>query len=383
MPEYAEWTGAIERVLHPLASALLVRDADLVRVRRLIEKRSLGTRLVIEAVPADAAAPRPARARDSLLHRVRVAEGPFQKWMQWRLSDSFDVSCVAGPDELDEVERGVTLGGQIKTSARRYEKNDRVAIDDRRHWILGSDNQAKIDHLLERRAAAQTELDRMRAELDEHLAAGQAAMARRLLLERVLKRTWAEFDAAAAEATIADREAELARLTARSRDLDEASRAVEDAERRKQSSNQEADDANAARALAMSALQASDSLIAQLTARLHGVEVADADIALLEARYRAVQRRIDTANIGDIGLKVANALHAAAKEADDARSRSMMTFARLASEFRGAWPAAAPNLTSDVDDRSGYRALLDGIRTRGLPLTRRTSADCCARSRAT
>lgn len=367
MPEYAEWTGAIERVLHPLASALLVRDADLVRVRRLIEKRSLGTRLVIEAVPADAAAPRPARARDSLLHRVRVAEGPFQKWMQWRLSDSFDVSCVAGPDELDEVERGVTLGGQIKTSARRYEKNDRVAIDDRRHWILGSDNQAKIDHLLERRAAAQTELDRMRAELDEHLAAGQAAMARRLLLERVLKRTWAEFDAAAAEATIADREAELARLTARSRDLDEASRAVEDAERRKQSSNQEADDANAARALAMSALQASDSLIAQLTARLHGVEVADADIALLEARYRAVQRRIDTANIGDIGLKVANALHAAAKEADDARSRSMMTFARLASEFRGAWPAAAPNLTSDVDDRSGYRALLDGIRTRGLP----------------
>lgn len=367
LPEYQEWTGAIERVLHPLASALLVRDADLVRVRRLIETRSLGIRLVIEAVPAEVAAPRAARARDSLLHRIRVADGVFQAWMQSRLSESFDVSCVADPDELDEVERGVTIGGQIKTSARRYEKNDRVSIDDRRHWILGSDNQAKIDHLLERRAVAQRELDRARAELDERLAIGHSAVARRLLLQRILDRSWAEFDPSAAQLTIAEREAELTRLTAQNHDLAGASQAVAEAQQRKQDRKEEADAANAARALAESALRASEALIARLTARLEGVVVPDADAALLEARYRAVQRRIDTANIADIGLKVATGLHAAAKEAEEARSRSMMAFTRLTSEFRSTWPAAAPNLTSDVDDRSGYRALLDSIRSRGLP----------------
>lgn len=366
-PEYAEWTGAIERVLRPLASALLVRDADLVRVRRLIEKRSLGTRLVIEAVPADAGAPRPVQARDSLLHRIAVTEGPFASWMHSRLSESYDISCVAGPDDLDDVERGVTRGGQIKTSARRYEKNDRVSIDDRSHWILGSDNQAKIDHLLERRAVAQRETNRARAELDEHLAATEAALARRLVLKRVLERTWTEFDAASADATLADREAELARLTARSSELDDASKAVADAEQQHTRASAEADTAKATQALAAEALRQSDALIARLTGQIQGVTLADADAALLEARYRTVQRRIDTANIGDIGLKVANALHVAAKDADSARARSMMAFARLASEFRGAWPAAAPDLTSDVDDRSGYRALLDGIRTRGLP----------------
>lgn len=367
LPEYTEWTGAIERVLRPLASALLVRDADLVRVRRLIEKRSLGTRLVIEAVPADAGAPRPAKARDSLLHRIRVADGPFAAWMHSRLSDAFDVSCVEGPDELDEVERGVTIGGQVKASARRYEKNDRVAIDDRRHWILGSDNQAKIDHLLERRAVAQRDLDRARADLDAHLELDRAAAVRRSLLQGVLQRAWTEFDATAAERTLADREAELARLTARSSDLDEASRAVADAEESRQRAGREADDANAVRALADGALRSSDALIARLTQQLHGVTVADTDVALLEARYRTVQRRIDTGNIADIGLKVARVLGVAAKEAEDARSHSMVAFARLASEFRSTWPAAAPNLTSDVDDRNGYRALLDGIRTRGLP----------------
>ena len=287
--------------------------------------------------------------------------------MHSRLSESYDISCVAGPDDLDAVERGVTRGGQIKTSARRYEKNDRVSIDDRRHWILGSDNQAKIDHLLERRAVAQRETDRARAELDEQLAATEAALARRLVLKRVLERTWSEFDAASADATLADREAELARLTARSSELDDATKAVADAEQRHTRASADADTAKAAQALAVEALGQSDALIARLTGQIEGVTLADADAALLEARYRTVQRRIDTSNIGEIGLKVANTLHVAAKEADAARARSMMVFARLASEFRGAWPTAAPDLTSDVDDRSGYRALLDGIRTRGLP----------------
>jgi uncharacterized protein YPO0396 len=367
LPEFAAWTGAIERVLRPFSSALLVRDADLVRVRRLIESRSLRTRLVIEAVPTEPAAARPARARDSLLHRIRVVDGPFQAWMQGRLSDAFDVSCVAGPDDLDDVERGVTIGGQIKTSARRYEKNDRVAIDNRAHWILGSDNQAKVDHLLERRADAQRELDRARAELDEHQAAGRAVVARRLLLQRVLERTWSEFDASAAQATVVDREAELARLTRQSSDLEQATRAVAEAEQDKKRSDQEADSANAARALAQSALNASEMLIGQLTTRLGGTLVSDADAALLEARYRTVQRRIDTTSIGDVGLKVANALHAEAKEAEEGRSRSRSAFARLTSEFRGLWAAAAPNLTSEVEDRAGYRVLLDSIRTRGLP----------------
>ncbi|WP_460800804.1 ATP-binding protein [Microbacterium sp. GXF6406] len=367
IPEYEKWTGAIERVLRPLSSALLVRDVDLVRVRRLIEKRSLGTRLVIESVPTDAAAPRPARARDSLLHRIRVAEGPFQTWMQSRLSESFDLSCVAGPDDLDDVERGVTIGGQIKTSARRYEKNDRFAIDAREHWVLGSDNQAKIDHLLVLRADAQRVLDRVSAERDEVLATDRAESARRALLERVLGHTWGEFDATAAQATVVVREAELARLSARSGDLEQASLAVEEAEQRRKDAGQAADVANAARAIAKDALEASHALIAMLVGRLDGVSVSEADAALLDARYRSVQRRIDTSNIGEIGLKVSKALSTAAQQADEARSRSMRSFSRLVDDFQREWKAAAANLTSDVEDRAGYRALLEGIRTRGLP----------------
>lgn len=111
----------------------------------------------------------------------------------------------------------------------------------------------------------------------------------------------------------------------------------------------------------------SDALIAQLTARLDGIEVPDADIALLEARYRSIQRRIDTANIAEIGMKVTKTLSTAAQGADEGRSRAMAVFARLTTEFQRAWPAAAPNFTPEIEDRDGYRALLDSIRTRGLP----------------
>lgn len=140
-----------------------------------------------------------------------------------------------------------------------------------------------------------------------------------------------------------------------------------EAEQRRRSADEEGDHANTERAVAERALNASDALMAQLTVRLEGVTVSDADIELLDARYRAVQRRIDTTNIADIGTKVVKALTLAVHEADEARSRSMTAFTRLAAEFRGAWPSAAADLTTEVDDRAGYRALLDSIRTRGLP----------------
>ena len=52
VPQWTAWTGAIERVLYPLSSALLVRDEHLGAVRRTLEQVTLGARLVFEAVPA-------------------------------------------------------------------------------------------------------------------------------------------------------------------------------------------------------------------------------------------------------------------------------------------------------------------------------------------
>ena len=98
----------------PFSSTLLVHDEHLVAARRAAESRTLGVRLVIEAVPHSVDEPRRPKDARSLVHRLTVSDGPFASYVRRRIATEFDYACVSHPDELDDVERGVTIGGLVK-----------------------------------------------------------------------------------------------------------------------------------------------------------------------------------------------------------------------------------------------------------------------------
>lgn len=367
LPEFAGWTGAIERVLHPIATALLVRDEHLPEVRRRVESRNLGARLVFEAVPPTADRPRPTRTPKPLLHRIRVSDGPFGDWLRWRLSSEFDVSCVDHPDEFDSVERGVTIGGQLKRSARRYVKDDRHAVDDRRHWVLGADNTAKVELLIAQRRDAERRHGAAEARLEHAQREANAAAARRGVFERVLRQAWPELDRAAADALLAERRRQFEAFTARSVELQDAVAAADAARSELRRRAGEAQSAGARLQIAAERLREVESQIAELTDLVAASALDETDAADLEARYRSVQRKIDRANVGDVGRKVSNALHQEVSAASSRRARAQAAFTEGAVAFATRWPAAAADLTTSIDDRAGYRAVLDGIESRGLP----------------
>ena len=369
LPEFAEWSGAIERVLFPLASALLVRDEYLPEVRRRVEARHLGARLVFEAVPAIIGTPKAARTDRSLLHRIRVSDGPFHDWLQTRTAAEFDFACVDGPDELDDVDRGVTLGGQVKKSARRYEKNDRHPVNERSEWILGADNDAKIELLLEQRRNA----ERRKAEADSRLLQAQserdAATRRRTVLERVLSLDWTEIDRASADELVRSRRRQLEVLTTGNAKLENAIAAEKEAREAHKTADDDAQETAVLLRQVNHTLADVDALVTALEARAQGqrVVLADNDATLLEARYRAVQRKIDRGNIGEVGRKVSDALHRESTAAQSQLRAAQSSFVSGAELFRMNWPAASGDLTATIEDRAGYRALLDGIVARGLP----------------
>lgn len=366
LPAWTSWTGAIERVLYPLASALLVRDEHLAAVRRNLEGRTLGARLVFEAVPATYGSPRSATSDRSLLHRVQVSNGPFAGWLTTRLSAEFDFACVDDPDDLDMVDRGVTIGGQVKKSARRYEKDDRHAIDDRSRWILGADNDAKVEYLLDRRrnaeqrrAAAEARLQQAQSERDE-------ATRRRTVLESVLSQDWRELDRAAADERVRARKRQLDALTVGNYELQGAIEAQDAA--RVGHAEMETASRDARRLLdqAASELASVEALLADLRGR--AIEsLSDQDDTALEARYRRVQRKIDRENIGDIGRRVGATLYGESRVAHDRVRAAESAFVGGASSFRSLWPAASADLTTSIADRDGYSTMLQGIVERGLP----------------
>jgi uncharacterized protein YPO0396 len=367
LPEFAEWTGAIERVLFPLASALLVRDEHLPEVRRRVEQRHLGARLVFEAVPVLVDAPRAARTERSLLHRIRVSDGGFREWLQTRVAAEFDYACVDHPDELDTVDRGVTIGGQVKKSARRYEKNDRYAVTDRSQWILGADNEAKVDLLLERRRDAEKRHTDARARLDLAQSERDAATKRRIVLESVLRQDWLELDRAAAAERVRARRRALDELTTGNTELHGALDAQQDAQEAFREADAESIRVRLRLGQINDQLSAVEALISELTGRQQTVVLTDADTTALEARYRAVQRKIDRGSIGEVGRKVSDALHRESTAAQARLRAAESSFVEGASGFKSRWPAASGDLTVSIDDRAGYRALLEGIIARGLP----------------
>lgn len=366
--EFAQWAGAIERVLRPFALTMLVRSEHLPAVRRWVDEHRIPVRLVYEEVHADAPPPRPAGSDISLVHRVRVAGGPFAAWVSGRLSERFDVACVDHPDQLDDHPRAVTIRGQIKQRSR-YEKDDRVRIDDRAHWVLG-DREGKLEALVERLKAAQAEFDSANREVTRAEQAQRAAALRQATLLATRGQAWEDLDHEAAARRVQALAESLSRLTAHDGDLSAAIREADEARAARDDAAKLRLDARVALNQAESKRRELADEAAEAEAQIASGSVPEVDEATwsaLDTRLRAVQRRITRMTIADVTADVMRRLQ---RERDDALGdvrEASSAVTGFATEFRSAWPSASADLTSDVKDRGGYIEILDGIVAHGLP----------------
>ncbi len=364
---HSSWRGAIERVLAPFATTLLVPDDRLVAARRAAEARHFGTRLVIEAVPTFGDGPRRPKDARSLVHRVVVADGPFSAFVNRRLATEYDYACVDHPDEFDDVDRGVTIAGLVKRSARRYEKDDRSAVDDATRWVLGGDTEVRLEALLEQRRAAET---RRAAAGDAETTADaerEALLARRSAFQSISAVTWDRIDVASGAREVAARYAELEALTS-------ASSSLRDAQLAQERAAQQADEARSEHEQALRSEGSAHDALSRLTAQIEELDAAtgaatiDDDLGrTLDERFRSERRSLALENVDGVARSVQNALSREKDTAIGRVGRAESTFTGRAAEYRSAWPAASAELTSEIADRYGYRTLLEGIVARGLP----------------
>ncbi len=364
--EHAAWTGAIERVLAPLATALLVREDALGAARRIVNSKNLGVRLVLEAVPHHSDAPMRVADSRSIFHHVHVTQGPFADYLNRRISADFDVACVDHPDELDGVSRGVTIAGLFKRSERRYEKNDRHAVDDRGTWVLGGSNDAKVELLVERLAAARHAHEVANSAVDLADAQRQALLVRRRALEEVAALEYSRIDGASARHALEGLRKELRALVEPDSDLDRALAAERDASEANDVAQHRADEARGVHAEAVAALTRVSSQLADIDAA-PSTAIVEADMEVLRARFATVRRSIRLENVDNTAIQVNAALTKEAHSAEAKVRASSSRFVEHATRYCAAWPSQASDLTPSIDDRGGYRSLLDGIVGRGLP----------------
>ena len=230
-----EWEGAAERVLHGFGLSLLVPNEVYDAVRRWVDGRHLGGKLVYFRVPERLAprAPVPRGPGLFLLDCLEVQqESRYALWLSAELGRRALYACVADVADFRIANRAVTRAGQVK-DADRHEKDDRRRVDDRRFFVLGWSNQAKIDALLDEEGRVTAELNRVVTAIGAHQGRLDGAEERLRTLSALAEyRQPDELDWAAVVAQIGAAQAELRELRASSdrlRTLTEQREGVRDA----------------------------------------------------------------------------------------------------------------------------------------------------------
>jgi uncharacterized protein YPO0396 len=367
--QYSDWTGAIERVLRPLATVMLVPQAHLSAVRKAVDSLHLGTRLVFEDVPASPEPPRKTDPATSLVHRVKVAEGPMSGWLHLELSRRYDYACVESPGDLAVHDQAVTRAGQVRRSRTKYEKDDRHRVDDRRNWYLGFSTASKLEHLIGSLAEARGRLEAAERAVDIFSGRRETVRQRLTALQELVGLTWPEVDTAAAEAALAEQRGRLESLLAASDDLRAAQDAQSEADARHEAARRLETERRSAVAEAAALVNSLVRTIAELRECAASEPVAEQERTRLEELFTssAQKRRITHTIIDDVALAVSSALSLQERSHTDTAQRAARDFGAAAHDFRTVWTATAADLGTDIEDRSGYLELLDRLVADGLP----------------
>lgn len=367
-PEYQAWTGAIERALKSLSTTLLVRDQDLRVVREAVNKAHLGVNLTIDAVPQQVASPAPVEDQRSLVYRVQVIEGPFSAYLSHQLSTRFDLACVDSPDELDHLQRGLTIEGLIKRSKSRYVKADRSRVDDKTKWVLGGALEVKRRVLEEQLEQARKVLQDRYTEVTRTETQRKKELEQRHMLGELLHKPWSEIDAEAVIVHIQGLREQRAELVKPESELGQAAEAETQATDRLKDLREQENQTRGQLALAENEQANLETAIQELEEK-DATDLPEAVRNALGDLFRKQRRAIRYDEVHEVAATIQDQLRGQLSTFQRQTQQASAQFSQLAASFANIWPAVTTNadLTAQVEDRRGYIDLLDDIVARGLP----------------
>ncbi|MGD8308811.1 MAG: ATP-binding protein [Chromatiales bacterium] len=365
--EAGDWRGAIERVLRGFALSLLVDERRYAAVAQYVNDTHLGQRLVYYRVPDAAPAALPPAPPLSLTRKLELKETTYRPWLEAELGRRFDYACVDTLRDFRREDRALTRQGQVRHGRARHEKDDRSRVDDRRRWVLGFDNRAKLA-LYTRRAQelAQeiTALQRRLTALQQDRVAQQERFQASIALTQL---DWRDID-------VADT---LDHLQALQRQLHELRRGNEALRRLGERIERQRADIKAARDALVKTRADRQQLadeIDRLAREREGLEQrlesavrpGAEQCALLQERFGAGDT-LTLENLDERRRSAERAIHGELRALREERSHCVRRIERAFGEFKREWPQEGADFDATLDAAPDFLALLQRLEYDGLP----------------
>jgi uncharacterized protein YPO0396 len=363
VPEHEGWREAAELALGGFALTMLVDDARLSDVRIRINEMRLGRRLRFEGARLNESLKETPGA-NTLPGRFRTKDTPFTGWLMNRLVGKFKYTCVDTPEELNDVDFGLTITGQTKQRRRGAHGGHGAKR------VLGFSNAKRLQEIekeVDQIKSALGALEKRRLELDNDR---QQLQTLRDAHRDVVDTTWGSIAVQTVTSAIKEQQERRERILLASdvlrqlkneevqlaKKLEGVQRNRHLAENEQKELGQQHEQLVAREDEVKAALeQSEDSGVVHLT---------DEQSARLDVEFDKVspQRSLDTFNKSMSLLRnaLAEQTMRARRDADAAAKTLQTTFER----FQEQWPR--PNLGTGAESYDGYRDILDDLVAEGL-----------------
>ncbi|MCU1495505.1 MAG: hypothetical protein JWO62_3269 [Acidimicrobiaceae bacterium] len=375
-PDASEWEGAAERVLHNFALSLLVPDRHYGAVAAWINDRHLGARIVYFRVPARSApatAPERRSAYPLLIDMLDLKpDSGFEAWLGTELGRRAEHACVDSIGDFRNAPKALTRAGQVK-DRDRHEKDDRKRIDDRREYVLGWTNEAKIDALLSDATALQKRLSATSDLIAELVARdGTAEQQLRSLAGLEEHATWADLDWMTLVGEIGELRTEYDRIESSS---DLLARLSEERDRVRD----EIKTADLRRGVLDRSRGGAESERKSAETRLTSVEqlLADTDaVELASSSFESLDRlvsselggtTIDTSTLASAQQTVNTELGQQINRVTERQGKLGQRVVRAMSAFRANYPQETAEFDVALESAKEYRELHDRVADDDLP----------------
>ena len=373
--EEGAWEGAIERILHNFALSILVPE-DLYReVCLYVDKTHLAGRIVFFKVPKVHPAARGQLVPNSLVGKIHLKpETEFRTWVEERLEKRFDIACCDSIEEFRNQPEAVMKSGLAKTRGDRHEKDDRRHINDRSQFVLGWNNQKKIEALDRELTRARGELTKIESQIDRVKAEEAELMQKRGVATKIADTPSYETIDWEADARKIDS------LNEEKKRIEESSDRLKQLREELKTTNQEMDERDHARIEAEKLLSTNEENIRnrreETLPNMQGYletipedERADLFAQLAEEVKRWEEgRRAVTINTamtiaGEVWKRMDDLRRSSEKTAEDCRSRLIRAIGRYRDEFQ----VEGQEIDLDVRSVPELRQTLRELETEGLP----------------
>lgn len=359
-PEESEWEGAAERLLHGFGISMLVPDEHYPAVSDWINEHHLGGRLVYYRVPRRVAyGSTPVIGTDALYTKLEIKGTPLFDWLDRELRVRAPHECVASMAQFRRTPKAITRAGQIK-SDQRHEKNDEQRIDDRRRYVLGWTNQAKVDALLQQAAGLQERLNTLTAQRGRIAAARDELQSRgRSLAQLRMFTDYAELDWVAVVNRMATLSQEKEQLERDSAELGRITQHLEELRRTQTRRQKERDTLVGDTGGLRTTLKETAAALAGVRALLAEPAAANAaaDFPVLSERIPGDDQPVDPAGCD----RVQSFLGATITKLVEVRNGRLTTIGnRIVAQmgdFRRKYPMETSELDDSVESADEYRQL--------------------------